>query len=183
VRLLATDLPRVFVASIEWRRDERGAFGRAWTGAELRAGGLSAAFVQMNVSRTTRAGTLRGLHYQLAPAAEAKFLRCTRGAIVDVCVDVRAGSPTLGRWVSIPLNADSDESIYIGEGIAHGFMTLADETEVQYASTHEHDPDRERGIRWDDPGIAIAWPRIPTEISTKDRSWPDFDRLSAGSFS
>lgn len=173
MKVVPTRLPGVFLLSIDWRADDRGEFGHSWTAAELQSSGLRSDFVQMNVSRTRRAFTLRGLHHQLPPSAEAKLVRCTKGAIFDVCVDVRPQSPSFRGWAGFELRADRDDGLYVSEGFAHGFMSLEDDTEVQYASSAAHDRERERGIRWDDPVIGISWPARPAIISAKDKAWPD----------
>ncbi len=180
MRVVPTRLAGVFRLSVDWLVDDRGEFGHAWTASELHLSGLRSDFVQVNVSRTTRALTLRGLHYQLPPSAEAKLVRCTKGAIFDACVDVRPGSASRGEWAGFELRADRDDGLYVSEGIAHGFMSLLDATEVHYSSTSFHDPERERGIRWDDPTIGISWPVRPLLVSAKDRAWPDLSAASEG---
>jgi dTDP-4-dehydrorhamnose 3,5-epimerase len=174
VKFRPTRLPGVFRIEIDWVTDARGAFGRAWSAAELESQGLVGQLVQTNISITRSAGTLRGLHYQLPPAEEAKLVRCVRGAIFDVIVDLRAGTPTHGEFLALELRPERYEAVYIPPGTAHGFMTLADDSEVLYASSAAHAPDLERGIRWDDPSFGIPWPGDgPRHISEKDRGWPD----------
>jgi dTDP-4-dehydrorhamnose 3,5-epimerase len=132
-------------------------------------------WVQANLSLSERRGTLRGLHYQVAPYQEAKLMRCVRGGIYDVIVDLRPESPTYKQWLSVELTADNRKALYIPEGFAHGYQTLADNTEVLYPVSQFYTPGAERGIRWNDPTFAIEWPTTETLIlSEKDKCWPDF---------
>ncbi|MFU8897581.1 MAG: dTDP-4-dehydrorhamnose 3,5-epimerase [Roseinatronobacter sp.] len=158
---------------IERHTDARGGFGRTFCAEEFRAQGLPDSFVQQNLSVSTRRGTLRGLHYQVAPHGEAKLVRCIRGAIVDVILDLRRGSPTFMKWAHFTLTADNLKQLLVPSGFAHGFQTLEDDTEVSYLVSHPYTPEAERGVRWNDPAAAIEWPLDPTEISDKDRNWPD----------
>ena len=158
---------------LEGRSDERGSFARAWCTEEFAGNGMVASFVQANVARTRRRGTLRGLHYQVEPHSEAKLIRCTRGSIFDVAVDLRTASPTFGRWFSAELTEDRDELLYVPPGCAHGYQSLTDDVEVFYLASHRYTPDAERGIRFDDPAFGIRWPLPVSEISDKDRRWPD----------
>jgi len=153
--------------------DERGFFARTVCADEFAAHGLDAGFVQQSVSWNRLAGTLRGLHFQCAPHEEAKLVRVTRGAIYDVIVDLRTASPAHGRWTGIRLDAGNRHQLYIPPGVAHGFQTLADDTEILYQMTVPFHPESARGIRWDDPDLAIAWPDCPERIvSAKDRALP-----------
>lgn len=171
-----TELHGVFVVELEPREDERGSFTRVWDGPELERLGLDARIAQCSVSLNRRAGTLRGLHYQASPHGETKVLRCTRGALFDVLVDLRRGSPTFKRWFGFELRARDDRCLYVPEGLAHGFQTLEDETEVFYAISVPYEPSSARGVRWDDPAFAIEWPETPERtISERDRAWPDFE--------
>jgi dTDP-4-dehydrorhamnose 3,5-epimerase len=168
-----TELPEVRVVEIEPLEDERGFFARAWDADALPAAGARAGFVQANVAYNRRAGTVRGLHYQAPPHAEAKLVRCTRGAMWDVAVDVRPDSPTRLRWVAVELSAENRRAVYIPEGFAHGYQTLSDDTEALYEVTARYAPDAERGLRWDDPAIGILWPAAAERtVSAKDRAWP-----------
>src|SRR5262249_49758163 len=142
----------------ELRSDERGGFARLWCRREFAEHGLNAAFVQCNGSFSARRGTLRGLHYQAAPYQEAKLVRCIRGAIFDVLVDLRRDSQTYLRWFGVELTADNWKMIYVPEGCAHGYLTLEDNVEVMYPVTSFYHPEAERGLRWDDPLVAIQWP-------------------------
>jgi dTDP-4-dehydrorhamnose 3,5-epimerase len=156
--------------------DERGFFARAWCREEFQQHGLKPDMVQLNTGFSHRRGTLRGLHYQLAPHAEAKFIRCTRGAIFDVIVDLRAGSPTLGEWYSAELTPDNGQMLYAPEGFAHGYQTLQDDTEMYYLTSAAFAPQAARGVRYDDPVLAIRWPLPISLISAADRAWPYFKK-------
>jgi dTDP-4-dehydrorhamnose 3,5-epimerase len=151
--------------------DERGFFARTWCREEFERHGLNTRLVQCNVSYNVRRGTVRGMHYQVKPNEEAKLLRCTRGAIYDVIVDFRPDSATYCRWVSAELTADNRHMLYIPEGFAHGFQTLADETELFYQMTELFYPQSSRGVRYDDPVLGITWPLEVTVISEKDRGY------------
>jgi len=165
-----------FVLDLERREDERGYFARAWCRKEFETLGLVTAFVQANVSFSKERGTVRGLHYQAAPHEETKLIRCSRGAIYDVVLDVRKTSLTYGEWVGIELVAGSQRTLYVPAGCAHGFQTLEDDTEVFYQVSEFYAPAAERGVRYDDPAFRIRWPRVVAAISEKDRSWPDYVR-------
>jgi dTDP-4-dehydrorhamnose 3,5-epimerase len=170
-----TKLRGAFVIDIERRDDERGFFARAWCKEEFEARGLSINLVQANIAFSKRAGTLRGLHYQLKPHEEVKLVRCTRGAVYDVIVDLRPESSTYLQWVSMELTADNRTMLYVPEGFVHGYQTLTDNTEVLYQVSHMYSPESEGGVRWDDPGIGIEWPKIDSRIiSEKDQSWPNY---------
>lgn len=168
-------LPGAFVIDLEPREDARGFFARAFCVDEFAAHGLETTFVQMNNSLTHEPGTLRGMHYQLDPSAEVKVVRIVGGAVWDVVLDLRLGSPTYGRHFGVELSAANRRTLYVPRGFAHGFMTLEPETEALYLVSAFYDPERERGIRWDDPVFAIDWPREPGFVSDKDRNHPDFD--------
>lgn len=168
-------LPGVFVIGLERRADARGWFARAFCEREFAAHGLASSFVQVNASSNAARHTLRGLHYQLAPAAETKLIRCVRGALWDVALDLRAGSPTLGRWFGAELTAENGRMMYVPKGFAHGFLTLEPETELVYLVDAFYVPERERGVRWNDPRFAIAWPHPPAVLSERDAAFPDFD--------
>jgi len=172
----ATEIDGVLRVRLERRTDDRGWFARAWCRSEFGDRGLPTEFVQANAAYTRRGGTIRGLHYQVAPHEEAKLVRCTRGAIYDVALDLRHDSPTCGRWVSAKLAAASDEMLFVPPGCAHGYQTLVDDTEVFYFVSTPYHAEAERGVRWNDPRFAIAWPIAPPMLSEKDAHWPDFDR-------
>jgi dTDP-4-dehydrorhamnose 3,5-epimerase len=171
-----TPLPGAWLIELDLLGDERGWFARSFDVEEFSARGLNAAVVQCNASFNAQAGTLRGMHYQAAPHGEPKLVRCVRGAIFDVAVDLRADSPTFRAWHAVELSAENRLAFYIPDGLAHGFQTLSEDCEVLYQMGHEYVPGAARGVRWDDPAFAIEWPQAPGErtISEKDRSYPDF---------
>jgi dTDP-4-dehydrorhamnose 3,5-epimerase len=170
-----TELPGAFVVELERREDERGFFARAWCRREFEEHRLAPQFLQCNISFNEQSGTLRGMHYQVAPHEEAKLVRCTRGAIYDVVIDLRRSSPTFKRWIGVELTAANRRALYVPEGFAHGYQTLTDETETFYQVSEFYTPDAERGLRWDDSSFAIKWPEVEVRIiSEKDQSWPDF---------
>lgn len=170
----ATELSGAYIVELERREDERGFFARTWCQAEFAAQGLASKLVQANLSFNHTAGTLRGMHYQRAPHAETKLVRCLRGAIYDVIIDLRPESPTYRQWFGVELTADNDRMLYVPEGFAHGFQTLEDRTEVAYQVSAFYTPGAEGGVRYDDPAFEIHWPRPVVVISDKDRAWPDF---------
>jgi dTDP-4-dehydrorhamnose 3,5-epimerase len=164
------------VVDLEPSRDDRGWFARTFSRRELMEQGIEMEVAQASASFNPRVGTLRGLHYQADPHAEQKIVRCTRGAIFDVAVDLREASATRGRWFSMELNQDDQRMLYIPPGFAHGFQTLADATEVSYLISPEYVPEAARGVRWDDPAIGIDWPPAGERIiSERDRELPLLD--------
>jgi dTDP-4-dehydrorhamnose 3,5-epimerase len=167
-------LDGAYTVEMERRADARGWFARAWCAEELAALGLAAAVAQANVARTARRGTVRGLHWQAAPHGEAKLVRCTRGAVFDVAVDLRPASPTHGRWIGVELGEEDGRMLYVPEGCAHGYQALADDAEVTYLVSAPHVPSAERGVRWDDPAFGIRWPLEADSVSARDLSWPDY---------
>lgn len=167
-----TEIAGVWIVTPEFRRDDRGDFARTFCANEFAAHGLATTFVQVNTSFNRHKGTIRGLHFQIAPSAETKLVRCTRGAIVDVAVDVRPDSPTYLRHVSVELSVDNGRALYVPQGFAHGYQTLADDSEVLYQVDAFYAPECERGLRYDDPALAIRWPLPPAAISPKDAAWP-----------
>jgi dTDP-4-dehydrorhamnose 3,5-epimerase len=169
-----TGLPGAYVVDLEKHEDERGFFARSWCEREAEANALIPRFVQCNVSFNKLKGTLRGLHYQLPPYAEAKLVRCTRGAIYDVIVDLRAESATFLQWFAVELTANNHKMLYIPKRFAHGFQTLEDQTEVFYQMSDFYVPEAASGIRWDDVRVAVRWPHEVTAISAKDRQYQDF---------
>jgi dTDP-4-dehydrorhamnose 3,5-epimerase len=176
MRFRPTSLEGVLVVEQEPASDERGLFARTFCSETFRDLGLMAEIAQSSLSVNTQAGTLRGLHYQRAPHEEAKLVRCTRGALFDVAVDLREGSPTHGAWTAVELTQSNGLMIYIPEGCAHGFQTLVDDTQVEYDISIPYDASHSDGIRWDDPQLAIAWPDPPHGgeriISPRDQSLP-----------
>lgn len=169
-----TRLKGAFIIEPERLEDERGFFARTWCQREFEVRGLDPRLVQCNISFNRRKGTLRGMHYQVAPHEEAKLVRCTLGAIHDVIIDLRAGSPTFKQWEAVELTAVNRWSLYIPGGFAHGYQTLEDDSEVFYQMSEFYYPESAAGVRWDDPTFAITWPMEPTVISAKDRSYPLF---------
>ncbi len=174
-----TKLPGAYVIELEPRGDERGFFSRAWCEKEFENAGLSTRISQANVSLSRDRGTLRGMHLQLPPAAEIKLIRCTRGAIYDVIIDLRPTSPTYCEWVGVELTSENRKALYVPEGFAHGFQTLTEDCEVFYQVSHPYSPEHETGVRYDDPRFGIEWPGEFTVISDKDRNWPDFQPHAA----
>ena len=175
MRFTETKLPGAYIVELEPIRDNRGFFSRVICRREFDELGLTTDFVQANLTFSRRRGTLRGMHYQIAPHKEIKLVRCTRGAIYDVIVDMRPDSPAYLQWLALELTADNRRMIYIPGEFAHGYLTLRDNTEVFYEVAQYYAPEYERGFRWDDPAINIEWPKIePLILSDKDRAWPDF---------
>jgi dTDP-4-dehydrorhamnose 3,5-epimerase len=171
-----TKLPGAFVIELERREDERGFFARTFCANEFADQGLNARLVQANTSWNPRQGTLRGMHFQKAPSAEVKVVRATRGAIHDVVIDLRPDSPTYKQWIGVDLTEENRRALYVPEGFAHGFQTLAPDTEVHYLVTEFYTPEAEGGVRWDDPAFGIEWPDPANAfLSPKDATWPDFD--------
>jgi dTDP-4-dehydrorhamnose 3,5-epimerase len=176
MRFVSTPLHGAWVLELDLLGDERGWFARSFDAEEFAERGLNPVVVQCNASFNARAGTLRGMHYQADPHAESKLVRCVRGAIFDVAVDLREDSPTFCSWHAVELSAESRRAFYIPEGLAHGFQTLQEDCEVLYQMGRGYVPDAARGVRWDDPAFAIEWPETDGErvISAKDRLYPDF---------
>ena len=167
-----TELEGACIIELEKLEDSRGFFARTWCQKELEDHGLSARIAQANVSFNTRAGTLRGMHYQVAPYEETKLIRCTRGALYDVIIDLRRSSPTYKQWMGVELTAKNYKMLYVPPYFAHGFVTLEDDTEVMYFMSEFYTSGAERGLRWNDPEFGITWPRPAEVISEKDASWP-----------
>jgi dTDP-4-dehydrorhamnose 3,5-epimerase len=170
-----TPLPGAWLIELDRKVDERGWFARTFDADEFARRGLEPAVVQCNASFNERAGTLRGMHFQREPHGEPKLVRCVRGAVYDVIVDLREGSPARGRWFAAELGEKDGRMLYVPAGVAHGFQTLADQTEVAYQMGHEYVPSHASGVRWDDPAFGIEWPPGERVISERDRSWPDFE--------
>lgn len=164
----------VFIIEYEPIEDERGFFARAWCKQEFQRRGLNPELVQCNISFNRKKGTLRGMHYQATPHAETKLVRCTRGAIYDVILDLRPESPTFRQWAGVELAEGDQKMLYVPEGFAHGYVTLADNTEVFYQVSAAYHPEAERGVRWDDPAFGIQLPVAVTAISRKDKDYGDF---------
>jgi dTDP-4-dehydrorhamnose 3,5-epimerase len=170
-----TKLKGAYFIEIEKHEDERGFFARSWCSREFEAHGVSPRLVQCNISFNKIKGTLRGMHYQTDPFAEAKLIRCTMGSIYDVIVDLRPDSPSFKQYVGIVLTRDNHKMVYVPEGFAHGFLTLEDNTEVFYQMSEFYAPDHAKGFRWNDPLFGIVWPSELQTISDRDLSYPDFE--------
>ena len=176
-----TALPGVYTLEIEPHADERGFFARVWDGEVLAAHGLDARVSQSSIAFNRRAGTLRGLHFQRPPHAETKLVRCTRGAVYDVVVDIRPDSDAYLSWLGVKLTEENRRTLYVPEGFAHGYQTLEDETETSYLMSQRYEPSAGRGVRWDDPAFGIEWPdEGDRTMNERDRTWPDFSPDAAG---
>lgn len=169
-------IPGAFVIDIEPIADERGFFARTFCRTEFGLRGLETGFEQTSLSRNARRGTLRGMHYQAEPHGEVKLVRCSRGRICDVIVDLRPDSPAYCRWVSVELSEHNCRALYVPRGVAHGFVTLEDNAEVTYAISTAFRAESARGVRWDDPAFAIEWPLAPVVLSARDAGYEDFRR-------
>jgi dTDP-4-dehydrorhamnose 3,5-epimerase len=184
VKFTESPLSGAYVVETEPVGDTRGFFARVWCADEFRAFGLNTVIEQSSISFNRKTGTLRGMHYQAAPKEEVKLVRCTRGAIYDVILDLRAGSPTFGRWFAVELTADNGKTVYVPTGFAHGFQTLVDQSEVFYQISEKYRPEMARGVRWNDPAFQIEWPVRDPILSVRDRDFPDFsatlEQLPAG---
>lgn len=170
-----TPLEGAYTIDLEKRGDQRGFFGRLFCENEFGAAGLVTHFVQINNSLSAKRGTLRGLHFQLPPAAEVKIVRCIKGSLFDVIVDLRPNSRTFKQWFGAELSSENRRMMYVPRGFAHGFVTLTDDTEAFYLVSAFYAPEQERGVRFDDPAIGIEWPLAPSEMSDKDTKWPSLD--------
>lgn len=180
MNFIETGLGGAYLIQPERSADERGFFMRTWCRREFEERGLNSRLVQCNLSYNRLRGTLRGIHYQAEPHQEAKLVRCTRGAVYDVIIDLRPGSRTRTRHFGVVLGATDYQMLYVPEGFGHGFLTLEDETEVFYQMSEFHVPEAARGVRWNDRVFGIQWPGEVTVISDRDRAFPDFDPSEAG---
>lgn len=169
-----TDLKGAYIIELNKLEDERGFFARTWCKNEFESQGLNTVFVQANMSTNKVQGTLRGMHYQISPYEETKLIRCTKGAIYDVIIDLRPESSTYKKWIGVNLTSDNYKILYVPENFAHGFITLQDDTEVSYQVSQFYAPGSERGARYNDPAFGINWPSYISVISEKDKNWPDF---------
>lgn len=167
-------IPGAFEIRLEPIKDERGFFARAWCRADFETHGLDAGLQQSNISFNARKGTLRGMHFQAAPFAETKLVRCTQGAIYDVVLDLRPTSPKFKQWAAVTLAAEIRNMVYLPKGCAHGFLTLQDQTEVFYQMSEIYNAESARGVRWNDPAFGITWPEKVHVISDRDNNYPDF---------
>jgi dTDP-4-dehydrorhamnose 3,5-epimerase len=172
LKFTKTPLADLYVVEIEPLNDDRGFFARSFCEHEFHAHSLELKVVQCNISFNEKAGTLRGLHFQAAPHEEAKLVRCTRGAIYDVAVDIRPASSTYLKWYAVELTSETRRMMFIPDGFAHGFQTLADKSEILYFMSEFYHPESARGLRWDDPMLGISWPIANLTISDKDRAYP-----------
>jgi dTDP-4-dehydrorhamnose 3,5-epimerase len=174
MRVLPTPLPGVLLLEGDGAHDDRGSFGRLSCVATLAVHGIDFSPRQTSISRSARRGTLRGMHFQAAPSAETKIVHCIAGAIFDAVLDLRPHSPTFRRAFSARLSATNGTGLLVPPGCAHGLLTLTDGAAVLYQIDRDHDPDRARGVRWNDPAFEIGWPSLPVMISGRDAAWPDF---------
>lgn len=171
------EIPDVILVEPTVHGDPRGSFMEVYRRTAFREGGVEVEFVQDNLARSER-GVLRGLHYQLPPKAQGKLVWCSRGEVFDVAVDLRGGSPSFARWVGVRLRADAPRLLYVPPGFAHGYCVLSEEADVAYKVTAEYDPELDRGIRWDDPEIAVEWPLDEPRLSARDRGLPPLSEAS-----
>lgn len=171
-----TKLKGAFVVEIERFEDDRGFFALSWSQKAFAKRGLDSTLVECNLSFNKKRGTVRGMHYQHEPHGQAKLVRCTMGAIYDVIIDLRQSSPTMNQWFGVELNADNRKMLYVPVNFAHGFQTLADNTEVLYQMSSVYVPESGRGVRWNDPVFGINWPHKVTSISERDATYADFSR-------
>lgn len=178
MRFVELELPGVIAIEPERLEDDRGFFARLFCERDFAARGLATHWVQSSISHNTHRHTLRGMHYQAAPNAEIKLVRCTRGAIHDVLIDLRPDSPAFMRHAAIELNASNRTMVYVPEGVAHGFLTLEPDTEVFYQMSAFYAPESARGVRWNDPAFGIEWPAVPSVIHPRDAAYPDFEAAS-----
>jgi dTDP-4-dehydrorhamnose 3,5-epimerase len=169
-----TSIAGAYLIGIDPFCDERGFFARTWCREEFAARGLNGKIAQCSISFNLRRGTLRGMHYQEAPYAEAKVVRCTAGAIYDVLIDIRPNSPTFQKWFAAELSSSNRAALFVPEGVAHGFQTLADSSEVEYQISEPYQAGYGRGVRWNDPAFGVQWPLEISVISERDRGYPDF---------
>jgi dTDP-4-dehydrorhamnose 3,5-epimerase len=169
-----TELVGAYIVDLDRKEDNRGFFARTWAAELFEEHGLVSRVVQTNLSYNYNKGTLRGMHFQHAPYAETKLVRCVRGAIFDVIIDLRPDSPSFKRWIGVELSAENRRALYVPEGFAHGFQTLTDDTEAFYQVSQTYTPSAEGGVLYNDPAFGITWPLPPSEMSPKDQNWPLF---------
>jgi dTDP-4-dehydrorhamnose 3,5-epimerase len=174
VKFEPTPIEGLFLIELEPVSDDRGFFARTYCADEFRRHGLDPEVAQASISFNPRRGTLRGMHFQRDPHAEVKLVRCTRGSVQDVVIDLRPGSPTCGQWFGVELSADNRRMLYIPHGLAHGYLTLEDETEFSYQMSTPYHPESADGVRWNDPAFGIRWPIEVSVIAERDRSYPDY---------
>lgn len=169
-----TKLKGAYVIDLERVTDERGFFARRWCAREFASHGLNPAVVQMNVGHNAKKGTLRGMHFQFAPYAEVKVVHCSRGALYDVIIDLRDGSPTKNQWFGVELTAENGRMLYVPEGFAHGYQTTENETDLVYQTSQLYTKEAASGVRYNDPAFGIVWPLPVSVISSGDKGWPDY---------
>jgi len=179
LRFTSTPICDAFVIDSILRKDDRGHFLRAWCIKEFTDAGINFVPVQANIGFSRLKGTIRGMHFQSSPALEAKLVRCTRGSLFDVVVDLRENSPTRHKWYGIELRSDNYQMLYIPEGCAHGYQTLEDNTDLYYMTSQYFAPNAAKGVRFDDPAFGVVWPLPPTAMSEQDRNWPLIDEGSS----
>lgn len=178
MKFTETSIPGVYLVDMHSIEDRRGFFARAWSARDFEDMGLASYFPEINISSSVRKGTIRGLHYQREPYGEAKFVRCVRGSIFDIVIDLRPNSPTLHQWVGFELSCVSHQAIYLPAGCAHGIQTLEEDTVIIYMTSTCYHSGAEAGIRWNDPFFTIQWRDLgPQTVSLKDQSWPDFQAV------
>ena len=174
MRFTESKIPGAWIIDITPIPDRRGFFAMTWLPEQFRERGMNPALAQCNLAFNHQRGTLRGMHFQLAPHAQAKIIRTTRGALLDVIVDLRPDSPAFKQWDAVELTADNHRMLYMPEGVAHGYVTLEDNTEAYYHVSSAWVPAAESGVRWNDPAFAIQWPFEPAVVSDRDAAWPDY---------
>jgi len=175
MQFVETPLAGAYIIELEKMTDERGFFARSWCAKEFAAHGLEAQLVQANISNNIKKGTLRGMHYQVEPYQESKLVRCTRGVLFDQIVDLRKDSATYLQSYGVELTPDNRRAFYVPPGFAHGFQAQVDDTDAFYQVSEYYTPNAERGLRYDDPSLALVWPTAVTAVSDKDASWPDLE--------
>jgi dTDP-4-dehydrorhamnose 3,5-epimerase len=169
-----TKLKGAYVIDLERVTDERGFFARYWCAKEFSSHGLSSAIAQVNIGHNAKRGTIRGMHFQIAPYAEVKVVHCIRGSLYDVFIDLRDGSPTMGQWVGVELTANNGRMVYVPEGFAHGYQTLEDETDLVYQTSQFYAKEAAKGVRYNDRAFGIAWPLPVSVVSSGDKNWADY---------
>ena len=174
MKFTETPIKGAFLIELEPRKDDRGMFARVFCKREFEEHGLNPTVVNTNMSRSRYKGTLRGMHFQKAPKGECKLVRCTRGSLYDVIIDLRQDSPSYMQWYGVELSQDNEKMLFLPEGCAHGFITLEDHTEATYQVSEFYSPEYEGGVRYNDPAFKIDWPLEPTVLSEKDANWPDY---------
>jgi dTDP-4-dehydrorhamnose 3,5-epimerase len=176
MRFSPLDIASAYLVELEPHHDERGFFARTFCEEELARHGLPVRFPQCNLSHNPASGTLRGMHYAVSPSQESKLVRCSVGAIHDVLLDVRPGSPTFGKWIGLELSRENGRALFVPPGVAHGFLTLQDDTDVIYQMGEIYRADLARGLRWNDAAFGVVWPSEPRVVSERDATYPDFQR-------